>query len=1460
MHRSGTRREDARNITRGILPPGRMLDGEATPLTETTHKPRKTSTKSRPLSSSTNRDVPGPDDGSRLPSAPSQWKMGRSPTPGSPDENDDWILNQEAPPLPLETEKTRSRTRTSSASGNKGKLKSEKKPRSFLSQDDTAIATHSGAGEQVATRARRNTDAQRHDTKACPGSTTQEKEKASSLRRRISWGRNKKHAEELPPQESSYKRVSRLGLPELEKDLVPSLRDTVHRMTGDQESTNEALQNPTQRKSSSKPYVHSAQTFSSLAPPARYERTSSRPSSPSQNSTSGKTRHRSHSYRSPGCNEDATCDHEPSDSRKLGKYAVEYHKVSPKRSGSRDHAEPKQARSQSLKAPQSGRSQMLSPNRNSDDSASETILQTPRTRSSSRSHVSPLLASSSSPARTPSNIPTPKFRSRSSSSAARGEKSPSLPDILPQKSPRVPESSRSPALVSTLLETGAHSRTTRADNKGRTDIKLSSRSPKVRDENDDDGTPKPSRTDQNRHHQNFTDSDSACDEKIQFVDYRRFNQPAKFSPNRAYGIARETHDSVSRREKYGMHADEENASDCSVSAGIHAGTAIDDSHLRRKNELADLVAGLNLDLGSRRDGHAPTSGYARRNPSRDQSEGPGSQQIVGIAVGGSSESVVVKDKSKPAIGANDSRKKHHDPGTRERQAASSSRRAIILPKRLSSTPQPDACPAKATSEGNKLLRPDSGNVNRDSLLMLSSERQREAFGIPPSVSDIHNGGEILSSVESGTSLKIQALESDREVEASDGLGLSHGAERLFHTLGIGADAQYVDGYASKKERTSWRSSMAEAEKYLSENACLAPGAMSVSSSSSSIYEDDVPERPWQKRERDLDRVQSISRSSVKSSWRKTLSQSAFMSLLERHGEIEMRRQEVIWELCETEQAFLRSLRTALKTFAYPLLGKNRVWVSGLPNNVSRLLDWLEDIFQLHAQISSALQRARSSQYPVVLRIAETLRVFVPRLEVYQPYIVRLDEVIEEIEEIMRDPANELGEFLRLQNSGEDCAGMSFSAFLWLPLTRLGRYLKYFNELWTFTPRCHVDHLATFSLLHSATMVVRVLREVKLREEEYAFVKDLLSRIQGFANLTGLVRRERRLIAHGALQRVHVSERTKDLLEGTSFVDVGSGAERVYRTTVQPARRRRANSLDSCISETASVTSISSAASDLSLNEEDNAQYKLRRNGVVGMDGPNHDRRFGARARANDTHREKTRMTSVYAFVFTDLAIFTTMISHNSIEGNRKQTLELLNDIGICRVVSVADYSGNLGYEHLIGVQVLPMDIEELDKGLLSDASAASLFLHLPSSGSSAPRHSEARQRWSTAFEQCFRFTLRSISFPAHSGKYLALGRDSGQDENTRQTVMSILASGLPLPKSPSVQIGELEKSAAQDASLREREERGWWALRFQQILHEMQRDELPLPLLQKATGLPVESSRRKTVTGRRRLKLVSGRK
>lgn len=87
-----------------------------------------------------------------------------------------------------------------------------------------------------------------------------------------------------------------------------------------------------------------------------------------------------------------------------------------------------------------------------------------------------------------------------------------------------------------------------------------------------------------------------------------------------------------------------------------------------------------------------------------------------------------------------------------------------------------------------------------------------------------------------------------------------------------------------------------------------------------------------------------------------------------------------------------------------------------------------------------------------------------------------------------------------------------------------------QRLLKLTPKSHIDHLPTFSLLHSGSMVVNVMWEVKLREEEYAFVKSIARRIHGLPSSAQLARRERRLLAHGPLQRIHLSERRVRELE------------------------------------------------------------------------------------------------------------------------------------------------------------------------------------------------------------------------------------------------------------------------------------------------------------------------------------------
>lgn len=67
-----------------------------------------------------------------------------------------------------------------------------------------------------------------------------------------------------------------------------------------------------------------------------------------------------------------------------------------------------------------------------------------------------------------------------------------------------------------------------------------------------------------------------------------------------------------------------------------------------------------------------------------------------------------------------------------------------------------------------------------------------------------------------------------------------------------------------------------------------------------------------------------------------------------------------------------------------------------------------------------------------------------------------------------------------------------------------------------TPNKHPDHLSTFSLLHSTNMIIRIMSEVKLREDEYDSVKDIASRIDNLPLSARLAKRERRLLTQGLL--------------------------------------------------------------------------------------------------------------------------------------------------------------------------------------------------------------------------------------------------------------------------------------------------------------------------------------------------------
>ena len=540
---------------------------------------------------------------------------------------------------------------------------------------------------------------------------------------------------------------------------------------------------------------------------------------------------------------------------------------------------------------------------------------------------------------------------------------------------------------------------------------------------------------------------------------------------------------------------------------------------------------------------------------------------------------------------------------------------------------------------------------------------------------------------------------------------------------------------------------------------------------------------------------------------------------------------------------MRRLQTFVRLFICPLRMKDSVtWLSGVPPEVARLFDWLEDIINLHAQISSALRAIVSEQYPIVMRVAGRVRGFVSRLEVHQPYVVRLESTTLLIKRLSGESGSDFGEFIRIQQEQDECQGWSVEAFLVEPVNRLVDYPMHFKvrtkfplchrsqksciiaqRLLDVTPQGHPDHLATFSLLHCTETIIRVMREVKLQEEEYELVKDRLGHIRDIPASLQLAHRSRRLLARGRLERENPRGKARPATFGRELHEHGRShhATGVRQSRLISVIQSRAVRSDSIRTTSESCASMGSHFSDdlqgkpypLDFFRHSPSASSLARQEVW-------ERQFTSPRNAHpilESHAE-----TLYTLVFNDLVLFTSPIYNPSTRHDREMpgdSWSLIEGIGISRVLKVIEDSSQ------IVLDLLPVDLENIATGRIPDSGQViTLSLSVPSVASSEAQLdmaglSRLRHNWVSAFQECAECTLRALSFPTESGKLAAPTPGLGWDSNPQSSVSAILASGLPLPKSPSTQVAE----QGADPTEQEREARGWWGLRFQQVLREMQR-------------------------------------
>ncbi|KAG0150032.1 hypothetical protein CROQUDRAFT_653030 [Cronartium quercuum f. sp. fusiforme G11] len=424
-------------------------------------------------------------------------------------------------------------------------------------------------------------------------------------------------------------------------------------------------------------------------------------------------------------------------------------------------------------------------------------------------------------------------------------------------------------------------------------------------------------------------------------------------------------------------------------------------------------------------------------------------------------------------------------------------------------------------------------------------------------------------------------------------------------------------------------------------------------------------------------------------WRASVAGEAYEGLTAEHGSMEMRRQEVIWELCQTEETFVASLRTVIKIFVDPLRRADGQWISNVPPRVASLFESLVDIINVHAQIAEGV----GSEERLVERIADRWLGYVPKLEVHQSYLVEFERVSKLLEEMSADRASDFGEFLRMQSELDLCGRMSLSSFLLKPVQRLMKYPLFFKQLRDLTPPMHVDHLSTIALLDATDEIIRVMQEVKGREDDYERTKALEAQIKPVpVPRFKLAIRDRKLLGQGFLRQVQVS--TNKL--------------------APPPHQRRPRPLSQVSNESEfGGSTITSTRTDCSSSYSDEApQTPPDQSGcfptspelVPSLPPPSASlvrraTRTSGSARFLGVGTGKESKVSV--FVFTDVMVILNTKVTDTLRRKRAASkkgsavrYQLVEEIGICKVLGVEDHSGESGHDRLMKVRVRSLMTED----------------------------------------------------------------------------------------------------------------------------------------------------------------------
>ncbi|EKD01811.1 hypothetical protein A1Q2_03874 [Trichosporon asahii var. asahii CBS 8904] len=261
-------------------------------------------------------------------------------------------------------------------------------------------------------------------------------------------------------------------------------------------------------------------------------------------------------------------------------------------------------------------------------------------------------------------------------------------------------------------------------------------------------------------------------------------------------------------------------------------------------------------------------------------------------------------------------------------------------------------------------------------------------------------------------------------------------------------------------------------------------------------------------------------------WREALNDSDIYQNIvsQEDGEKEVKRQEVMFEFCETEHAFVRSCRDVLRLFAHPLKTPDGVWMSGIPTHACELFDLLEKLTDTHDELARALQGLpRTNGTVQVGQFVTAMRPWIEKLSCHEPYIASFHPVSQFLDEETRNEMSNYGEFLRMQTRNPAMGAMGLTSMLLKPIQRLTKYPLMLYRLLDATPVGHPDHAAVSELIEATETVLSHLETCKAREDEFQQLVSIQQRCDGLPLDFRLATRGRRLLGHAQVVRAYAKD-------------------------------------------------------------------------------------------------------------------------------------------------------------------------------------------------------------------------------------------------------------------------------------------------------------------------------------------------